>query len=68
MPESVKKSRVDDAAYRDLAERALSPIIMSHRVNDRSPELGLMARVIAEHNSGWGYGVPDALFALGLQG
>lgn len=66
VPESVKKSRVDDVIYRDLEERAVSPIIMSHRVMDRSPELGTMAKVIAHHYEKWGYVVPDALAGFDL--
>lgn len=64
VPESVKKSRVDDVAYRDLEEMAVSPITMSHRARDGSPELATMARVIARHYADWGYGVPEALAAF----
>lgn len=65
VPESVKKSRVDDVVYRELEERAVSPIIMSCRASDRSPELATMAHVIATHYAGWGYPVPEALEAIG---
>jgi len=34
---------------------------MSYRVNDKMPELGLMADVIARMYDIWGYDVPDAL-------
>lgn len=65
VPESVKKSRVDDVVYREIEERAVSPIIMSHRTTDSSSELATMARVIAAHYSEWGYSVPERLTAFG---
>jgi hypothetical protein len=34
---------------------------MSHRLGDTSPELRLMATVIARLYTGWGYGVPEGL-------
>jgi DNA-binding transcriptional LysR family regulator len=61
VPESVHRARSHDVAFRDLAEPATSPIIMSHRPNDRSPELTLMASVIARQYAKWGYEVPAAL-------
>lgn len=61
IPESISRSRTHDVVYRELIEPATSPIIMSHRINDRSPDLRLMADVIAEMYAGWGYPVPDAL-------
>ncbi len=48
-----------DAALRALIERATSPIIMSHRIGDASPELALMGRVIARMYPRWGYDVPE---------
>jgi hypothetical protein len=36
-----------DIVFRDLAQRAVSPIIISHRKNDPSPHLKTMNRVIA---------------------
>ena len=61
VPESVRRARTHDVRYRKLAERATSPIIMSHRIGDSSPELRMMAQVIARKYSEWGYNVPDAL-------
>jgi DNA-binding transcriptional LysR family regulator len=61
VPESVRRARSHDVAYRDLLERATSPIIMSHRVGDRSPELAMVARTIACKYRDWGYEVPSAL-------
>lgn len=61
VPESVKKSRVDDVVYREIQEHGVSPIIMSHRIGDRSPELLTMAHVISVNYALWGYQVPEAL-------
>jgi DNA-binding transcriptional LysR family regulator len=64
VPESVQKSRVDDVRYRELVEPAVSPIIMSCRIDDRSPELRVMADVIARRYDVWDYPVPDAVSRL----
>lgn len=61
VPESVHRARSHDVAFRDLIEPATSPIIMSHRPGDRSPELALMASVNARQYAQWGYEVPAAL-------
>lgn len=63
IPESISRSRSHDVVYRELVEAVTSPIIMSHRTNDHSPELRLMAEVIAGAYAGWGYPVPEALIA-----
>jgi DNA-binding transcriptional LysR family regulator len=65
IPESVSRSRSHDVVYRDLAEAATSPIIMSHRINDNSAELHLMSAVIATEYAKWGYPVPNALVPQG---
>lgn len=61
VPESVHRARSHDIAYRDLAEPVTSPIIMSHRMGDHSPELELMIRVIARKYGDWGYGTPPGM-------
>lgn len=61
VPESVQRARSHDVVFHDLVEPATSPIIMSHRPGDRSPELALMASVIARRYADWGYDVPAAL-------
>lgn len=61
VPESVQRARSHDVAFRDLAEPGISPIIMSHRTGDRSPELAIMAAVIMREYARWGYDVPAAL-------
>ena len=61
VPESVRRARSHDVAYRDLLENATSPIIMSHRAGDQSPELRMVAKTIARKYRDWGYEVPGAL-------
>ncbi|MGC5799650.1 LysR family transcriptional regulator [Sphingomonas sp. NFX23] len=61
IPESVRRSRTDDVRYLELVEPAYSPIIMSHRVGDFSPEIVTFMRIIAKKYADWGYAVPDAL-------
>ncbi|MFZ2994766.1 LysR family transcriptional regulator [Sphingobium sp.] len=63
VPESVRRARSHDVAYRELVEPATSPIIMSHRPDDRSPEIALMIEVIARKYTDWGYDVPTAMRA-----
>jgi DNA-binding transcriptional LysR family regulator len=55
VPESVGRSRTHDVVYRPLVEAATSPIIMSHRLGDSSPELALMVKLIGEKYREWGY-------------
>lgn len=61
VPESVRRARSHDVAFRELVEPASSPIIMSHRPGDRSPELALMASIIARKYADWRYDIPAAL-------
>lgn len=61
IPDSVRRARSHDVAFRDLVEPATSPIIMSHRLGDSSPELALMASIIARQYADWGYDVPPPL-------
>lgn len=61
VPESVRRARSHDVAFRELLEPATSPIIMSHRSGDLSAELAMMATVIARKYEDWGYDVPHAL-------
>jgi DNA-binding transcriptional LysR family regulator len=61
VPESVRRARSHDIAFRDLVEPAYSPIIMSHRTGDNTREIGIMAAVIARKYADWGYEVPEAL-------
>ena len=61
VPESVRFARSHDLIFREIAEKATSPIIMSHRQQDSSPELILMADVISRKYREWGYDAPSAL-------
>jgi LysR family transcriptional regulator, benzoate and cis,cis-muconate-responsive activator of ben and cat genes len=61
VPETVQKSRVDDVVYKPLSDIATSPIIMSHRIGDTSPEIALMAQIILRIYESWGYPAPDGL-------
>ncbi len=64
IPESVRRARPDDLRYVDLVEPAASPIIMSHRVGDFSPEVVGFIRIIVRKYHDWGYPVSDALAAI----
>jgi LysR family transcriptional regulator, benzoate and cis,cis-muconate-responsive activator of ben and cat genes len=60
VPVSVERLRRDDVVYRPLDdERAASPIIMSRRRGDNSPEIALMIKLIREmyRKEGIGFGV-----------
>ena len=49
VPASVERLRRDNVVYRRLDEpAAVSPVIMSTRKADPSPEIGLMLRIIKE--------------------
>jgi LysR family transcriptional regulator, benzoate and cis,cis-muconate-responsive activator of ben and cat genes len=49
VPASVERLRRDDVTYRPLDDkRAVSPIIMSSRKGDKSPEIVLILRLISE--------------------
>ena len=68
VPVSVQKSRIEGVRYKRLVEPATSPIIMSYRLAEKMPELGLMANVIARMYEIWGYEVPDALHRFDTSG
>lgn len=61
VPESVRRARSDDVRYLELAEPVSSPIIMSHRAGDTSPEMLALRRIIARKYEEWGYPIPEAL-------
>jgi len=62
VPTSVQRLRRDDVVYRELVEQSItSPIIMSRRADDRSPEMAVMSRVIIEAYQEWGWKVPEGL-------
>jgi len=61
IPESVRRARSHDVAFRELVENATSPIIMSHRAGDCSADLVTFSEVIASKYAEWDYDVPLAL-------
>ncbi|OHD03657.1 MAG: hypothetical protein A3H25_03445 [Sphingomonadales bacterium RIFCSPLOWO2_12_FULL_63_15] len=64
IPESVRRSRPDDVRYVDLVEPATSPIIMSHRIDDFSPEIISFIGIIVRKYQDGGYPVSDAMSAI----
>lgn len=67
IPDSVRRARTDDVRYIELVEPATSPIIMSHRVGDFSPEILAFLHIIARKYADWCYPVPKALLAHGVR-
>jgi LysR family transcriptional regulator, benzoate and cis,cis-muconate-responsive activator of ben and cat genes len=62
VPESVKRLRRDNVVYRDLDDPTLtSPTIMTRRLNDNSPQLALMCKVICDAYPEWGWPAPVGL-------
>ncbi|GGF19672.1 LysR family transcriptional regulator [Aliidongia dinghuensis] len=62
VPTSVQRMRRDDVIYRELDDPSItSPIIMSRRADDRSPQLALLARIIIESYTEWGWPAPEGL-------
>eukprot|EP01037_Dinobryon_pediforme_P026125 gene26125-28536_t len=66
IPDSVRRARTDDVRYLELVEPATSPIIMSHRVGDFSPEILAFMRIIARKYADWAYPVPKALLSADM--
>jgi len=61
VPESVRQSRTDDVNYLLLEEPVTSPIIMSQRAGDHSPDIDLMAKVIVRTYTEWAYPIPESM-------
>lgn len=62
VPSSVKRLGRDDVVYRDLDDPTLtSPIIMNRRLDDPSPQVALMCRVISDAYREWGWPAPVGL-------
>lgn len=64
VPESVRQSRSEDVCYLEIEGTVTSPIIMSFRRGETSPELKVMAQVIANTYRQWGYSVPEVVLDL----
>lgn len=50
-----------DIIFRELVQKATSPIIISHRKNDDAPHLTVMIEVIAALYRQWGWPMPGGL-------
>jgi DNA-binding transcriptional LysR family regulator len=62
VPTSVQRMRRDDVVYRELDDPTItSPIIMSRRADDRSPQMALMAKVVVDAYTEWGWTPPPGL-------
>ena len=48
VPASVETLRRDNVAYRPIKEKAVSPVIMSMRKGDRSPEIALLLQLVKD--------------------
>jgi DNA-binding transcriptional LysR family regulator len=61
VPASVHMMGRRDIIFRELVQRAVSPIIISHRKDDASPHLVTMIRVLATLYKQWGWPMPPGL-------
>jgi DNA-binding transcriptional LysR family regulator len=61
VPASVQRLGGTDLIFRPLATEATSPIIMSHRIDDPSPQLRTFFRTFVELYTEGGFSVPQAL-------
>jgi DNA-binding transcriptional LysR family regulator len=61
VPASLHMMGRRDIVFRELVQRAVSPIIVSHRKNDASPHLSAMIAVITALCRDWAWPVPAGL-------
>ncbi|WP_176594503.1 LysR family transcriptional regulator [Sphingobium sp. EM0848] len=61
VPSSVHAMGRRDLVFRELTERAVSPIIMSHRKDDNSPNLAAMAASVVAIYEEWNWPVPASM-------
>ncbi|SCW72968.1 DNA-binding transcriptional regulator, LysR family [Sphingobium faniae] len=61
VPASVHIMGRRDIIFRELVQKATSPIIISHRKNDDSPHLTTLIDVIAKLYRQWGWSMPAGL-------
>lgn len=61
VPSSVHLMGRRDLVFRELTEKAVSPIILSHRKNDLSPHLATIIGNIADVYDQWGWPLPGGL-------
>lgn len=55
VPTSVRRLERGDVVYREMADHATSPIILSHRRNDQSALLETLMGVVAQMYEDWGW-------------
>ena len=55
VPTSVRRLERGDVVYREMADHATSPIILSHRRNDQSALLETLMGVVAKMYEDWGW-------------
>lgn len=68
VPSSVHLMGRRDLVFRELTEKAVSPIIISHRKNDTSPHLATMIGSIADVYDQWGWSLPGGLRRRMMEG
>jgi DNA-binding transcriptional LysR family regulator len=61
VPASVQRLSQSDLIFRRLATEVTSPIVMSHRIGDSSPQLRTLFRTFVELYTEWGWPVPKVL-------
>jgi DNA-binding transcriptional LysR family regulator len=61
VPASVRRLGRSDLIFRPLATEVTSPIIVSHRIGDSSPQLRTLFRTFVELYTEWGRPVPKVL-------
>jgi len=61
VPASVHMMGRRDIIFRELAQKASSPIILSHPRGDTSPSLVILTEVLARLYASWGWAVPPGL-------
>lgn len=61
VPTSVRRLERGDVVYREMADHATSPIILSHRRDDPSPLLETLVTVIGQMYEEWGWPVAERL-------
>lgn len=65
VPASVQRLKRDDVVYRELDDPGItSPIIMNRRIDDHSPHLALMERVILDSYQDWDWPLPRSLSSV----
>jgi DNA-binding transcriptional LysR family regulator len=61
VPASVRRLERGDVIYREMADHATSPIILSHRRDDQGPLLNTLLTVVSQMYEEWGWPLSDRL-------